>query len=132
MGASIVAEVIGSIGIGLVLIIFHNEQSLGVLFESHGAGQGSGGYLWAGFLGAVAFIGWAYVGFDTAASVAEETKEPRRDVPKAVILSLVTVALVVSFSSLALILAIPNWDAVISGKVVDPWRTRSRSSSART
>ena len=120
MGASIAAEVIGSLGIGLVLLIFHNEQSLSVLFESHGAGQGSGGYLWAGFLGAVAFIGWAYVGFDTAASVAEETKEPRRDVPKAVILSLVTVALVVSFSSLALILAIPNWDAVISGEVADP------------
>jgi len=120
MTASIGAEVIGSLGIGAVLLIFHNEQSLGVLFESHGAGQGSGGYLWAGFFGAVAFIGWAYVGFDTAASVAEECNEPRRDVPKAIILSLVTVALVVSFASLALILAIPDWDAVISGEVVDP------------
>lgn len=120
MGASIGAEVIGSIGIGAVLLIFHNEQGLGILFESQGAGQGSGGYLWAGFFGAVAFIGWAYVGFDTAASVAEEVKEPRRDIPKAVILSLVTVALVVSFASLALILAIPDWGAVISGDVADP------------
>jgi amino acid transporter len=60
------------------------------------------------------------VGFDTAASVAEECKEPRRDVPKAIILSLVTVAAVVTFASLALILAIPDWGAVISGEVADP------------
>jgi amino acid transporter len=120
MGASIGAEVIGSIGIGAVLLFFHNEHGLGTLFESAGAGTGSGGYLWAGFFGAVAFIGWAYVGFDTAASVSEECHEPERDVPKAVILSLVTVALVVSFSSLALILAIPDYGAVISGEVADP------------
>ena len=93
MGASIGAEVLGSIGIGTVLLFFHNEHGPGVLFDNFGAAEGlSGGYLWAGFLAATAFIGWAYVGFDTAASVAEETKEPRRDVPKAVIWSLVTVA----------------------------------------
>jgi amino acid transporter len=121
MGASIAAEVIGSIGIGIVLLLFHNEHGLGILFENQGASEGaSGGYLWAGFLGAVAFIGWAYVGFDTAASVAEECKEPRRDIPKAIILSLVTVAAVVTFASLALILAIPDWGAVISGEVADP------------
>ena len=42
------------------------------------------------------------------------------DVPKAIILSLVTVAAVVSYASLALILAIPDFGAVISGEVVDP------------
>lgn len=121
MAASICAEVIGSIGVGTVLLFFHNEQPLSSLFHNQGAvGSGPGGFIWAGFFGAVAFIGWAYVGFDTAASVAEECKEPRRDVPKAVILSLVTVAVVVSYASLALILAIPDWGAVLSGKVADP------------
>jgi amino acid transporter len=121
MAASIGAEVIGSVGIGTVLLFWHNEHGLGTLFENAGAvGSGGGGYLWAGFFGAVAFIGWAYVGFDTAASVAEETPHPRRDVPKAVILSLVTVAIVVSYASLALILAIPDYGAVLSGKVADP------------
>ena len=121
MAASIGAEVIGSLGIGTVLLLFHNEHGLGVLFHDAGAtGSGGGGYLWAGFFGAVAFIGWAYVGFDTAASVSEECLHPSRDVPKAVILSLVTVALVVSYASLALILAIPDYGAVLSGKVPDP------------
>jgi amino acid transporter len=121
MGASIAAEVIGSIGIGTVLLFFHNEHGLGDLFDSFGASEGlSGGYVWAGFLAAVGFIGWTYVGFDTAASIAEEAREPRRDIPKAVIMSLVTVALVVSYAALALILAIPDYGAVLSGEVVDP------------
>jgi amino acid transporter len=112
--------VMGSIGIGTVLLFFHNEQPLSSLFESAGAGVGSGGYIWAGFFAAVGFIGWTYVGFETAGSVAEETPRPRTDVPKAIILSLVTVAAVVSYASLALILAIPDFGAVISGEVVDP------------
>ena len=114
------AEVLGSIGIGTVLLFFHNEQPLSSVFESAGAGAGPGGYVWAGFFAAVGFIGWTYVGFETAASVAEETPEPRRDVPKAIILSLITVAAVVTYASLALILAIPDYGAVISGEVVDP------------
>lgn len=120
MVASIAAEVVGSIGIGTILLFFHNEQPLSSIFESAGAGAGSGGYVWAGFFAAVGFIGWTYVGFETAASVAEETPRPRVDVPKAIILSLVTVAAVVSYASLALILAIPDFGAVISGEVVDP------------
>ena len=120
MIASIVAEVIGSVGIGTVLLFFHNEQPLSSVFESAGAGAGPGGYVWAGFFAAVGFIGWTYVGFETAGSVAEETPRPRIDVPKAIILSLVTVALVVTYASLALILAIPDYGAVISGDVVDP------------
>jgi amino acid transporter len=120
MVGSIAAEVLGSIGIGTVLLFFHNEQPLSSIFESAGAGTGSGGYIWAGFFAAVGFIGWTYVGFETAGSVAEETPRPRFDVPKAIILSLVTVAAVVTYAALALILAIPDFGAVISGEVVDP------------
>jgi amino acid transporter len=120
MVGSIAAEVLGSIGIGTVLLFFHNEQPLSSVFESAGAGVGPGGYVWAGLFAAVGFIGWTYVGFETAASVCEETPEPRRDVPKAVVLSLVTVAAVVTYASLALILAIPDFGAVVSGEVVDP------------
>lgn len=120
MGASIIAEVIGSIGIGTVLLFFHNEQPLSSIFETAGSGTGPGGYVWSGFFAAVAFIGWAYVGFETAGAVAEECRDPRREVPKAIILSIVMVAAVVTYSALALILAIPDYGAVISGDVVDP------------
>jgi amino acid transporter len=47
-------------------------------------------------------------------------EEPERNVPKAIILSLLFVALVVMYSSLALILAIPNLSKVMSTQSGDP------------
>jgi len=120
VAASIAAEVIGSIGIGTVLLLFHNENPISVIFESHGASYGAGPYVWSGFLAAVAFIGWAFVGFESAAAISEEVHDPRRQVPRAIILSLVIVAAVVMYAALALILAIPDIDAVIAGDVADP------------
>lgn len=117
---SITAEVIGSIGIGTALLLFHREHGLGDLFESAGASYGPGPFAWAGTAAAVAFIGWAFVGFESAGAISEEVKEPARDVPKAILASLVVVAAVVIYSALALILAIPDFGAVISGDVADP------------
>ncbi len=117
---SIAAEVIGSIGIGLVLLLFHRENSFSALFESAGAGSGPGGYLWSGLLAAVAFVGWAFVGFETAGAISEEVRDARRAVPKAIMASLVIVATVVMFAALGVILAIPDFGAVIAGDVADP------------
>jgi amino acid transporter len=103
-----------------VLLLFHREHSLGSLFESAGAGQGPGGYLWSGLLAAVAFVGWAFVGFETAGAISEEVRDSRRAVPKAIMLSLLIVALVVMFAALGIILAIPDFGAVLAGDVVDP------------
>jgi amino acid transporter len=117
---SITAELLGSIVIGTILLFFHNEHGPGVLFESHGASYGGGPLLWAGLAASMAFIGWSFVGFESAGAIGEEVKNPARDVPKAVIWSIVIVAAVVIYSSLGLILAIPDFDAVLSGKVADP------------
>jgi amino acid transporter len=117
---SLLAEVIGSIGLGASLLIMHRNQPLNVLFESAGAGQGSGGYLWAGFLAAVAFVGWGFVGFESAAAISEEVENPRRNVPKAILVAVGGVGLVVLFSALALILATPDFGAVVSGALLDP------------
>ncbi|MEA2443080.1 MAG: hypothetical protein QOJ12_372 [Thermoleophilales bacterium] len=117
---SITAELLGSIVIGTILLFFHNEHGPGALFESHGASYGGGPFLWAGLAAAMAFIGWSFVGFESAGAIGEEVQNPARDVPKAIIWSIVIVAAVVIYSSLGLILAIPNFDAVLSGKVADP------------
>ncbi|WP_124713579.1 APC family permease [Mycolicibacterium nivoides] len=120
MTASIVAEVIGSIGLGTWLLVFHRNNSLSVLFDGGGPGLDTWSYLSGPFLIAVAFIGFSFVGFESAGAIAEEVHEPRRDLPKAVIFSLGFIALVVAYSSLAIILAIPDLDAVVSGSVADP------------
>lgn len=120
MTASIVAEVIGSVGLGTWLLLFHRHQSLSVLFDGGGADVDFLTYLSGPFLLAVAFIGFSFVGFESAGSIAEEVHEPRRHLPRAVLFSLGFIALVVAYSSLAIILAIPDLDAVADGSVADP------------
>lgn len=120
MTASIIAEVIGSVGLGTWLLLFHRHNSLSVLF--HGAGAEGASYfsLSGPFLVAVAFIGFSFVGFESAGAIAEEVHEPRKNLPKAVIFSLVFIAAVVIYASLAIILAIPDLSAVANGTVADP------------
>lgn len=120
MIGSIIAEVIGSVVLGTWLLIFHRQNSISVLFEGGGADVDLGAYLGGPFLLAVAFIGWSFVGFESAGSIAEEVHNPRRDLPKAVLFSLGFIALVVGYSALAIILAIPDLDAVAEGAVADP------------
>lgn len=122
MTASIVAEIVGSVGLGTWLLLFHREQSLSVLFDG---GQGladTAGYLaFSGpFLVAMAFVGWSFVGFESAGAIAEEVKDARRNLPRAVIFSLCFIAAIVIFSSLAIILAIPDMGAVLAGEDPDP------------
>ncbi|MDA8434488.1 MAG: amino acid permease [Actinomycetales bacterium] len=115
MTASIAAEVIGSLGLGTWLLLFHRNQPLSVLTDGLGSGLGDGYLALSGpFLVAVAFIGWSFVGFESAGAIAEEVHEPRRNLPKAVVFSLSFIAVVVIYSSLAIILAIPDMAAVTS------------------
>jgi amino acid transporter len=117
--ASITAEVIGSIGLGTVLLLFYRVNPIGTLFDGFGT-QGNGLWLTGPALIAVAFVGWSFLGFEAAGSIGEEVEDPERNVPKAIILSLLCVALVVMYSSLALILAIPDLSNVMSAQSGDP------------
>jgi amino acid transporter len=113
---SITAELLGSVVIGTVLLLFFREQPLSAVFDGPaGAGVGV-----APMLAAVALIGWSFIGFESAGDIAEEVDEPRRQVPKALVLSLVTVALIVMYAALGLTLAIPDLAAVIAGASADP------------
>lgn len=122
MIASIIAEIVGSVGLGLWLVIFHRVNDFSVLFDG-GAGTGAEvDYLAISgpFLVALAFIGFSFVGFESAGSIAEEVKEPRTNLPKAILFSISFIAVIVMFTSLSIILAIPDLDAVRSGEVGDP------------
>ncbi|MEU8825201.1 amino acid permease [Streptomyces sp. NPDC048636] len=110
---SISAEVLGSLVIGTILLLFYRENSLSALFD----GVGDSGLTMSGMLAAVAIAGWAFVGFESAGSVAEETVDASRTAPRAIVLSLLIVGLVVMYSALALILAIPEHSL---GKSADP------------
>jgi amino acid transporter len=116
VAVSISAELIGSAVIGTVLLLFYREQPLSALLD--GVGQASPAL--APMLAAVALIGWSFIGFESAGDIAEEVDDPQRQVPRAIVLSLVVVAAIVMYAALALVLAIPDLGAVLSGKVDDP------------
>ncbi len=114
----IAAELIASIAIGCSLLIFDRHQPWGTLVDTSFVPEGKS--FLSAFLGALAFCGWAILGFDACGSVAEETKSARRWVPKAIIWSLIPVGIVEIIGSLALMLATPDMKAVVSGEVADP------------
>lgn len=117
--ASIICEVVGSVGLGTVLLLFYRENPLSTLFGSGGLPD-AGAWVSGPMLLAVAYVGWSFLGFEAAGSIAEEVEAPERNVPKAIILSLLLVALTVMYSSAALILAIPNLEQVLSQQAGDP------------
>jgi amino acid transporter len=116
MAGSIIAEVIGSLGLGVWLLLFHRENDVSVLTSG---GESSGYLALSGpFLLTMAFIGFSFVGFESAGSIAEEVEEPRKTLPKAVIFSISFIALVVAFTALAIILSIPPEIAATSSDPV--------------
>lgn len=76
------------------------------LFDS--VGTGLDGFFSSKAALAIAYCGWAFLGFESAGAVAEEVKSPERAVPRAMLLCMAAVGSVVAFSCLSLLLAIPS------------------------
>lgn len=122
------AELIASVITGVLLLLFFREHSLGSLFDTFKTGvafHGSPmshvfGAYGAAFFASMAYTGWAFVGFDACGSISEETHDPTRQVPRAIIFSLVSVATVIILSAAAIETAVPDQKGVVSGDVVDP------------
>jgi amino acid transporter len=103
------AEIVGSFGVALLLFFFFRQHSFSELFQHLGTGTAPSQT--AAFLAALAISGWAFIGFDACSTIAEETHNPKRMVPRAIFLSLSMVGGVVLFNSAALTLSF-NRDAL--------------------
>jgi len=92
----------------IVMLFFHTHHSPSVLFKTLGAGKGgSFGYLGAAL--AASFIGaYQFYGFDTAGSLAEETKDPHRRAPSAIMRAVVATFILGFFLIVAAEMAIPS------------------------
>ena len=104
---SMTAELVPLIGIGVTLLFFHHHQSFSVLFHSSGTGHGLN-WLTTPFLTTVAFVGFSFLGFESAGSIAEEVQESRRVLPKAILLRWPPPDAWLSSATLGIILAIPS------------------------
>lgn len=112
----VAAEVVGTIGIGLYLMLFHNHNGLGAIFHTYGTG--AGGYV-GPFLAAALFSVWIFYGFEACGDIAEEVKDPSRKIPKAMGWTLGVGGLATVILTLGLTSAVPNIGDVVSGKDTD-------------
>jgi len=112
------AEIVGSFGEALLLFLFFRQHSFSELFEHLGTGTAPSQT--AAFLAALAISGWAFIGFDACSTIAEETHNPKRMVPRAIFLSLCMVGTVVLFNSAALTLSFNRDTLVNTSATSDP------------
>src|SRR5205823_2019203 len=77
-------EILAMVVFAFVVAIFHHHQSAGIVFDTGGTSLTTGTFLVAMFMSL-----YVIYGFDTASTLAEETKNPRAEAPKAVIGSVI-------------------------------------------
>lgn len=103
------AAVVAELAVGLLVIVLlftHTHRSPAVVFSTLGAGKGTG-YL-AAFLVASLIGGYQFYGFDTASSLAEETRDPHRRAPRAILNAMLGSAVIGALLIIAADLAIPD------------------------
>ncbi|PXY22774.1 APC family permease [Prauserella muralis] len=114
-------EILGALVVGGWLLISERHHGLGVLFDSFGA-AGEGSYL-AAFLAAGLIGIFQYYGFEACGDVAEEVPNPARRIPKAMRMTIYVGGFAATFVCLSLVLAVPDFAAVMSGADADPVST---------
>ncbi len=82
--AGVFIELIAACLIAIILA-FHAKRGPEVFFSTNGYGNGASGGFLGVFLIASLASGYVMYGFDTASSLGEETVEPRRTAPRAIL-----------------------------------------------
>jgi amino acid transporter len=98
----VVFEILGMFVFALVLLAFHNHQGLHVVTNSGGIPVTTSTFLAAMFMSL-----FVIYGFDTASTLAEETRDPRRAAPKAVLYAVIGAFIIGGVFLLGTLVAIP-------------------------
>ena len=108
-------EILGMFVFALVLMAFHNHQGFRVVTNSGGIHVAPNTFLAAMFMSL-----FVIYGFDTASTLAEETRDPRRAAPKAVLYSVIGAFVIGGVFLLGTLVAIPNLKNGMSGLGIGP------------
>ena len=110
----VVFEILGMFVFAIVMMAFHNHQGFGVVTKHPGLHitflSGNNSFVLAMFMSL-----FVIYGFDTASTLAEETRDPRRNAPKAVLYSVVGAFIIGGVFLLGTLMAIPNMKQAIAG-----------------
>ncbi|MGH8140036.1 MAG: APC family permease [Steroidobacteraceae bacterium] len=120
-----ICELIGAVAVGGYLLLFARHHSFSLLFDTVGI-RGGGSYLPAFLASALAAM-FCYYGFEACGDVAEETPDASRMIPKAMRMTIYVGGAAAMLVCLALILAVPDMNAILSGGNTDPVATILRS-----
>jgi amino acid transporter len=112
-----ICELVGAIVVGGYLLIVARHQSFHVLFQSFGLGNG---HYFSAFVASSVAAMWCYYGFEACGDVAEETPDASRAIPKAMRRTIYIGGFAAMLVCLAFVLAVPDLNAVFSGKDTDP------------
>jgi amino acid transporter len=96
-------EIVGLVVFAIVMLIVHRHQSISIVTNTGGLHLGFGSFFLAMFMSL-----FVIYGMDTASTLAEETKDPRRAAPKAVLSSVAGAFIIGGIFLLAMLMAIPN------------------------
>ena len=110
----VVFEILGMFVFALILMAFHNHQGFHVVNNTAGMHitflTGNNSFVIAMFMSL-----FVIYGFDTASTLAEETRDPRRNAPKAVLYSIVGAFIIGGVFLLGTLMAIPNLKKAVAG-----------------
>ena len=102
-------EIVGLVVFAVIALIVHRHQSISIVTNSGGLHVGFGSFFLAMFMSL-----FVIYGMDTASTLAEETKDPRRAAPKAVLSSVGGAFLIGGIFLVAMLMAIPNLKTAIA------------------
>jgi amino acid transporter len=125
-----ICELIGAIVVGSYLLLFARHQPLRSLIDTQSLHL-QGSYLPA-FLASALGAMFCYYGFEACGDVAEETPDASRTIPKSMRLTIYVGGVAALWVCLALVLAVPDIQAVLSGQDKDPVVTVLRSAMGET
>jgi amino acid transporter len=99
----VVFEILGMFVFALILMAFHNHQGFNVVTNSGGIPVNGSTFLAAMFMSL-----FVIYGFDTASTLSEETRDPRRAAPKAVLYSVIGAFIIGGVFLLGTLVAVPG------------------------
>jgi amino acid transporter len=105
----VVFEILGMVVFALILLAFHNHQGFKVVTNSAGIPVNGSTFLAAMFMSL-----FVIYGFDTASTLSEETRDPRRTAPKAVLYSVIGAFIIGGVFLLGTLVAIPNMHTAVA------------------
>jgi amino acid transporter len=96
-------EILGLFVFAIILALFNDHQGVGVVFHTGGPTFNASNFLIAMFMGL-----FVIYGFDTASTLAEESHEPRKKAPQAVLASIAAAGVIGGVFIWAMLMATPG------------------------